>query len=60
MGLRTKNFNILGVRRKIRLLGGFTKNQNRGRDCLKRGLEQCVNLRGARQERGGGSVFEGG
>ena len=37
MVLRMKNFNILGVHWKIRLLGGFTKNQYRGGDCPKRG-----------------------
>ena len=32
-----KNYNILGVRWKIWLLVGLTKNQYRGGDCLKRG-----------------------
>ena len=37
MVLRMKNFNILGVRSKIQLLGvGFTKNQNRRKNFLKR------------------------
>ena len=30
--LRMENFNILGVHRKLRLLGGFSKNQYRRRD----------------------------
>ena len=46
--LRMKNFNILGVHWKIRLLGGVTKNQYRAGDCQKKkgGLEQFANLRG--------------
>ena len=32
-----KNFNILGVHWKLRLLGGFSKNQYRRRDWLKMG-----------------------
>ena len=59
MLLRKKNFNILGVHQKVQLLGRFTKNQYRGGDCLKRGLGQFDDLRGAWQERGGGGVFEG-
>ena len=51
MGLRMKNFNILGVRWKVRLLEGrrgFTKNQNRGGKFRKRGgtLGQFTNLTG--------------
>ena len=46
MGLRMKNFNILGVHWKIRLLGGeFTKNRYREGNYLK-------SLGGAWQERG--------
>ena len=51
-----KNFNIFGVHRKIRLLGGFTKKQYRGGGRLR----QFAHLKGAWQERGGGGVFEGG
>ena len=59
MVLRMKNFNIFGVHWKIRLLGrggGLEKTIYR-EDCLKRGLGQFFDLRGAWQERGGG-VFE--
>ena len=56
MGLRMKNFNILGVHWKIWLLGGeFKKNRYRGRDCQKRGLGQFADLRrGLAEKRGGG------
>ena len=38
MGLRMKDFDILGIHWKIRLLGGeFTKKWYRGGDCLERG-----------------------
>ena len=58
MVLRMKNFNILWVHEKIRLLGrGFTKNQYREWIAYKGGLGQFADLRGAWQERGGG-VFE--
>ena len=56
MGLRMKNFNILWVHWKLRLLGGggYKKPIQRG-DCLTRGLEQFTDLsRGAWQERRGG------
>ena len=55
MVLRMKNFNILGVHWKIRLLGGkgLTKNQYTGGYCLKRGHGQFVGLRRAWQEKGG-------
>ena len=64
MGLRIKNFNILGVHRAVKNLtfrGEFTKNQYRGGRLPKRvgGLGQFPDLRrGAWQERRGG-VFEG-
>ena len=56
-----KNFNILGVHRKIQFLGGgVTKNQYIGRDCLKKGTWKVFRFKGeAWQEREGG-VFEGG
>ena len=48
MVLRTKNFNILGVHWKIRLLGGILKNQYIGGDRPRKGgwLVQFVDLRG--------------
>ena len=52
MVLRMKNFNILGLHRKIQLLegGGFMKNQYRGGGGLLPksggGLGQFANLRG--------------
>ena len=50
MGLRMKNFNILGVQWKIWLLGGeFTKNNIAGGDCLKK-----EGLNSFKIERGGG------
>ena len=66
MGLRMKNFNILGVHWKIRFLGGgglLKTNIEGGRVCLKRGggVGQFAYLGGGVgwQERGGG-VSEGG
>ena len=61
MGWRMKNFNILGVHRKIQVLERVHEKSIYRGDCLKReGLGQFVDLRGgAWQERGGG-VFEGG
>ena len=49
MLLRMKNFNILGVHQKIRLLegvGGFTQNQDRGEDCLKERGWKFADLKG--------------
>ena len=61
MGLRMKNFNVLGVRWKIRLLGGgFTKNKNRGGYYLKKGGAWTVCQGGEGLARKGGGVFEGG
>ena len=59
MGLRIKNFDILGVPWKIWLLGGqFTKNQYRGRDCLKRrGAWIVSRFKGGAWEEGGGWCF---
>ena len=39
MGLRMKNFNILGIHWKTQLLGGGGVHENwyRGGDCLKKG-----------------------
>ena len=62
MELRMKNFNIMGVHRKIQFLGGgVMKNQYTGGNYLKRGggLGQVSDLRGACRRRGGG-VFEEG
>ena len=54
MGLRMKNFNILGVRRKIPVLEGeLMKNQYGQGDCL-RGGERGGGGGGAWQERGRG------
>ena len=58
MGLRIKNFNILGFYWKIQLLGGGVHENIEG-GCLKGGLKQFADLRGAWEEKGGG-VFEGG
>ena len=56
MGLRMKNFKIVAIRWKVRLLGGgggFTKNQNRG--LPKKGrLGQFANLRGLGKKDGCG------
>ena len=61
MQLKIKNLNIYGIHLKIHLLegAGFTKNQYRGRDCLKTGgLGQFANLRrGIGKEEEG--VFKG-
>ena len=61
MGLKMKNFNILGIDWKIRLLRGeFTKNWYRGWGLPKRGAwTVCRFIGGSWQEKGGG-VFEGG
>ena len=54
-----KNFHILGVHLKIRLIGGLTKNQYIGGNCLKgRGWTVCQFKGEGWQERGG-AVFEG-
>ena len=60
-----KNFNILGVHWKIRILGGeFTKNQYRRGDYLKRGAWTVWRFRGegvgAWEERWGGDFEVGG
>ena len=39
-------------------VGGFTKNQYRGGDCLKRGLGQFANLRRGLGKKNGGGVCE--
>ena len=59
MVLRIKNFNVLGVHGKIRLLGGgFMKNQYRGGNCLKGGgLRQFADLKGGGLARKRGVVF---
>ena len=59
MGLRMKNFNILGIPWKIQLLGGSSQKTNiEGGLPKKGGLGQFGDLGGAWQE--GGGVFEGG
>ena len=62
MGLKIKNFGVLGVHWKIRLLGGeFTKNRYRGGDCLKReGLGQFADLRGGLARKRGWCFWWGG
>ena len=62
MGLRMKDFNILGVHWKIQLLGGSSwKTDKGGGDCLKRGAWTVCKFKGGGtwQERGGG-IFKGG
>ena len=60
MGWRMKNFNILGVHRKIWVLrGGGHKRPIYRWDCLKREAWTVCRFKGGWQERGGG-VFEGG
>ena len=55
-----KNFNILGVHRKIRFLTwGSQKTNIEGEDCLKRGRAVCRFKREFGKKGGGGSVFEG-
>ena len=57
MQLKIKNLNIYGIHLKIHLLegAGFTKNQYRGRDCVKRGKTWtvCKFKEGDWQRRGG-------
>ena len=62
MGLRIKNFTIMGVHWKIRFLEGVHKNQYIGRNFLKRGrgLGLFADLGEARQQKRRGGVFEGG
>ena len=59
MWLWMKNFLIIGFHWKVRFLGeGYTKNQYIGGSCLKKGVGQFADLRGAWQKEGD-SVFEG-
>ena len=60
MVLSMKNVNILGVHRKIRLLGARSQKSIEGGDCLKgRGLGQFADLRGwGFGKKEGGDVFE--
>ena len=63
MGLRMKNFNILGIHKKIWLLGGeFMKNWYRRGDCLKRrgGAWTVCRFKGGLGKKEGGGVFEEG
>ena len=60
MVLRMKNFNIFGVHWKIRLLGGFTKNQYRGGNCLKRGAWTVCRFNGGLGEKEGVVFLMGG
>ena len=63
MVLRMKNFNILGVHWKIRLLiggGGSQKTNIEAGDYLKRGRVWTVYwFKGELGKKGGGGVFEG-
>ena len=65
-GVRDENFNIMGVRWNIRLLGrrGLEKTIYRGylpkRGTGGRGLGQFPDLRWSWQKRRGGGFFEGG
>ena len=67
-GVKDENFNIMGVRWNIWLLGrrGLEKPiyrgylPKRGAGGGGRGLGQFPDLRGSWQKRGGGGVFEGG
>ena len=59
-GLRMKNFNIMGVRWKIRFLRGFTKKQYIGGLPKKAGgLGQFVDLIGSLAKKKESSAFEG-
>ena len=61
MRLRIKNFIIMGVHSKIRILVGVTKNQYIGGDCLKRGaLGQFADIRGGLGEKEGVVLLGGG
>ena len=61
MRLRIKNFIIMGVHSKIRILVGVTKNQYIGEDCLKRGaLGQFADIRGGLGEKEGVVLLGGG
>ena len=64
MRLRMKNFNIMGVHRKIQFSEGrFTKKQYIGGNCLKRGggtWTACRFKEGAWKKSGWGGIFEGG
>ena len=59
MVLRIKNFNILGVHWKIRLLGGrCSRNTNAERELPKKGgLDSLLNSRGGLGKKEGGGVF---
>ena len=65
-GVKDENFNIMGVRWNIRLLGrrGLEKPIYRGylpkRGTGGRGLGQFPDLRGSWQKRGGGGFLRGG
>ena len=56
MGLRMKNFNILGIHCNIWLLGGggVHENQYRGEDCLKRGAWTVCRFKGGLGKKEGG------
>ena len=61
MVLRMKNFNILGIHWKIRLLGVCSQKANiEGWDRLKGGFGQFLKLRGAIGNKERGEDFEGG
>ena len=62
MVLRIKNFNILGVHWKIRLLGGrCSRNTNAERELPKKGgLDSLLNSRGGLGKKEGGVFLRGG
>ena len=61
MVLRIKNFNILGVHWKIRLLGGrCSRNTNAERELPKKGgLDSLLNSRGGLGKKEGGVFLRG-
>ena len=60
MGLRMKNFSIMGVTKNPILKGGVTKNQYIGGIALKGGLGQCADLRGGVAKKEGVVFSKGG
>ena len=53
MGLRTKNYNIMGVHWKIWFLVGFMKNQYIAGNLLERGAWTVCRFKGGLEKRGG-------
>ena len=61
MGLKIKNFNILGVHQKIRRLGGdLAKNRYRGEDCLNTGAWTVCRFKGGLGKKKGVVFLTGG